>query len=90
MVLFSACQRWGSAIAPLLVGLLRVAIVLCGGWPVLQLAGARLEWLYALIAGATVLGAGAGHNLCYLAAGPDRKACFRLIICRPLTTEGGG
>jgi hypothetical protein len=39
------------------VGLLRVAIVLCGGWLVLQLQGDRLEWLYALIAGATVLGA---------------------------------
>ena len=40
-----------------MVSLLRVALVLLGGWVVMQQAAPRLEWLYALIAGATVLGA---------------------------------
>lgn len=57
VVLFSAYQGWGKAVPPLLVSLLRVALVLCGGWIVMQQAAPRLDWLYALIAGATVLGA---------------------------------
>jgi hypothetical protein len=40
-----------------LVGLLRVAIVLVGGWLLLQQMNPRLDGLYALIAGSTVLGA---------------------------------
>ena len=57
VILFSAYQGWGKAVPPLVVSLLRVALVLLGGWVVMQQAAPRLEWLYALIAGATVLGA---------------------------------
>jgi hypothetical protein len=57
VVLFSAYQGWGKAVPPLVVSLLRVAIVLCGGCIVMQQAAPRLDWLYALIAGATALGA---------------------------------
>jgi hypothetical protein len=46
----------GRATAPLLVSLLRVAIVLAGGW-MLQQQVAQLDWLYYLVAGSTVLGA---------------------------------
>ncbi|MEH2532742.1 Na+-driven multidrug efflux pump [Bradyrhizobium sp. AZCC 1588] len=44
---FSAYQGWGQATAPLLVSLLRFAIVLAGGW-MLQQHAPRLEWLYYL------------------------------------------
>jgi putative MATE family efflux protein len=57
VILFSAYQGWGKALPPLMVSTLRVALVLCGGWLLMQEADARLDWLYALIAAATVLGA---------------------------------
>jgi putative MATE family efflux protein len=56
VILFSAYQGWGRATAPLLVSLLRVAIVLAGGWMLLQQAP-QLDWLYYLVAGSTVIGA---------------------------------
>ena len=56
VILFSAYQGWGRATAPLLVSLLRVAIVLAGGW-MLQQQAPRLDWLYYLVAGSTVVGA---------------------------------
>jgi hypothetical protein len=46
----------GQATAPLLVSLLRVAIVLAGGWMLLQQQGPRLDWLYYLVTGSTVIG----------------------------------
>ena len=57
VILFSAYQGWGNATPPLLVGLLRVSVLLLGGWYLFQQESPRLEWLYALIAGSTVLGA---------------------------------
>jgi Na+-driven multidrug efflux pump len=57
VILFSAYQGWGKALPPLMVSTLRVALVLCGGWLLMQEADPRLDGLYALIAGATVLGA---------------------------------
>jgi len=57
VILFSAYQGWGQATAPLLVSLSRVAIVLAGGWMLLQQQGPRLDWLYYLVAGSTVIGA---------------------------------
>jgi Na+-driven multidrug efflux pump len=57
VILFSAYQGWGQATAPLLVSLSRVAIVLAGGWMLLQQQGPRLDWLYYLVAGSTVFGA---------------------------------
>ena len=56
VILFSAYQGWGQAMAPLLVSLLRVAIVVGGGW-ILLLHAPRLDWLYSLVAGSTVIGA---------------------------------
>ena len=56
VILFSACQGWGRAVTPLMVSLLRVAVVLAGGWMLLT-AGLALEWFYALIAGTIALGA---------------------------------
>ena len=56
VILFSAYQGWGRATAPLLASLLRVAIVLAGGW-MLQQQAPRLDWLYYLVAGSTVIGA---------------------------------
>jgi Na+-driven multidrug efflux pump len=56
VILFSAYQGWGQATAPLLVSLLRVAIVVGGGW-MLLLHAPRLDWLYSLVAGSTVIGA---------------------------------
>lgn len=56
-VLFSAYQGWGRATAPLLVSLLRLAIVLIGGWLLLRQPLARLDWLYLLVAGSTVTAA---------------------------------
>jgi Na+-driven multidrug efflux pump len=58
VILFSAYQGRGQATAPLLVNLLRVAIVPAGGWLLLLLLQApRLDWLYYLVAGSTVVGA---------------------------------
>ncbi|MCK1511795.1 hypothetical protein IVB22_04305 [Bradyrhizobium sp. 190] len=54
VILFSAC--WGWTTAPLLASLLRVAIVLVGGW-MLQQQAPQLDWLYYLVAGSTVIGA---------------------------------
>jgi putative MATE family efflux protein len=57
VILFSAYQGWGKATPPLLVGLLRVSVLLLGGWYLFRQDSPRLEWLYALIAGTTALGA---------------------------------
>jgi putative MATE family efflux protein len=57
VMLFSAYQGWGRALVPLLVSLLRVAVVLLGGWIVLQRPAPQLDWLYYLVASATVLAA---------------------------------
>ncbi|XSC48113.1 hypothetical protein ACF1BQ_007525 [Bradyrhizobium sp. RDT10] len=57
VILFSAYQGWGQATAPLLVSLLRVAIVMAGGWMLLLQQAPRLDWLYYLVAGSTVIGA---------------------------------
>ena len=56
VIMFSSYQGWGRAVPPLLVSLLRVAIVLIGGW-MLLLYAPRLDWLYYLVAGSTVVGA---------------------------------
>jgi Na+-driven multidrug efflux pump len=56
VILFSAYQGWGQATTPLLVSLFRVAIVVAGGW-MLLLQAPRLDWLYCLVAGSTVIGA---------------------------------
>jgi Na+-driven multidrug efflux pump len=56
-VLFSAYQGWGRAIVPMLVSLLRLAIVLIGGWMLLRQPLAMLDWLYWLVAGSTVTAA---------------------------------
>ncbi|OCK54226.1 MATE family efflux transporter [Bradyrhizobium sp. LMTR 3] len=56
VILFSAYQGWGRATAPLLVSLLRVAIVLAGGW-MLQQHAPRLDCLYYLVASSTAIGA---------------------------------
>jgi putative MATE family efflux protein len=56
-MLFAAYQGWGRAVAPLLVSLLRLAVVLLGGWIVLLQPAARLEWLYYVAAISVVLGA---------------------------------
>jgi Na+-driven multidrug efflux pump len=56
VILFSAYQGWGRATTPALVSLLRVAIILAGGW-MLQQQAPRLDWLYYLVAGSTVIGA---------------------------------
>ena len=47
VILFSACQGWGQATAPLLVNLLRVATILAGGC-MLQRQAPRLDWVYYL------------------------------------------
>ncbi len=57
VILFSAYQGWGKGVPSLLVGLLWVAMVLVGGWLLLQQMNPHLDGLYALIAGSTVLGA---------------------------------
>jgi putative MATE family efflux protein len=54
-VLFSAYQGWGRATLPLLTSLLRLAVVLVGGWAVLQLPDAKLDWLYYLVAAAVIV-----------------------------------
>ena len=56
-VLFSAYQGWGRATVPLLVSLLRLAIILIGGWMLLRQPLVRLDWLYWLVAGSTVTAA---------------------------------
>jgi len=56
VILFSAYSGWGRATPPLLVNLLRLAIVLGGGW-LLQQQAPRLDLLYYLVAGSTVIGA---------------------------------
>jgi hypothetical protein len=56
-MLFSAYQGWGRATAPLFVSLLRLAIVLSGGWIVLMQPIPRLVWLFYLVAGSVILAA---------------------------------
>ncbi|MCK1642886.1 hypothetical protein IVA95_36350 [Bradyrhizobium sp. 157] len=72
VILFSAYQGWGRATAPLLVSLLRVAIVLAGGW-MLQQQVAQLDWLYYLVAGSTVLGA-LTLGIVFAVRPPNRRA----------------
>ena len=43
-VLFSAYQGWGRVTLPLLTSLVGLAVVLVGGWVVLQLPDAKLDW----------------------------------------------
>jgi putative MATE family efflux protein len=57
VMLFSAYQGWGRAAVPLWVSLLRVAVVLLGGWILLQQPDPQLDWLYYMVACATVLAA---------------------------------
>jgi Na+-driven multidrug efflux pump len=57
VILFSAYQGWGRATVPLLTSLLRVAVVLVGGWAILQWPDARLDWLYYLVAASVMLAA---------------------------------
>jgi MATE family, multidrug efflux pump len=45
----------GTGDSSLLVSLFRVTIVLAGGWMLLQRAP-RLDWLYYIVAGSTVIG----------------------------------
>jgi MATE family, multidrug efflux pump len=54
-VLFSAYQGWGRATLPLLTSLLRLAIVLAGGWAILRLPDAKLDWLYYSVAAAVIV-----------------------------------
>jgi Na+-driven multidrug efflux pump len=54
---FSAYQGWGRAVAPLLVSLLRFAIVLLVGWMVLRTPVPRLDLLYYLVASSVILAA---------------------------------
>jgi Na+-driven multidrug efflux pump len=56
-MLFAAYQGWGRAVTPLVVGLLRLAVVLLGGWIVFLQPTARLEWLYYLVAVSVVFAA---------------------------------
>jgi hypothetical protein len=56
VIVFSAYQGWGRATAPLLVSLFRVAVVLAGGWMLLQHVP-RLDWLHYIVADSTVIGA---------------------------------
>jgi Na+-driven multidrug efflux pump len=55
--LFSAYQGWGRATVPLLASLLRVAVVLLGGWIMLQWLDPELYWLYYLVAVSVMLSA---------------------------------
>jgi Na+-driven multidrug efflux pump len=72
VILFSAYQGWGRATAPLLVSLLRVAIVLVGGW-MLQQQASQLDWLYYLVAGSTVIGA-LTLGIVFAVRPPNRRA----------------
>jgi hypothetical protein len=47
----------GRATVPLLTSLLRVAVVLLGGWVILQWPDAELYWLYYLVAVSIMLSA---------------------------------
>jgi putative MATE family efflux protein len=70
-MLFSAYQGWGRATAPLFVGLLRLTIVLVGGWIVLLQPASRLDWLYYLVA-SSVISAALVLGLIFLAWAPGR------------------
>jgi hypothetical protein len=72
VILFSAYQGRGWATALLLVSLLRVAIVLAGGW-MLQQQAPRLDWLYYLVAGSTVIGA-LSPGIVFTFRPPNRRA----------------
>ena len=74
VVLLSAYQGWGRTTTPLLVSLLRAAIVLIVGWLLLQQPVAKLDLLYYLVAGSTVISA------------LTLAACF---IFRPLNRRSG-
>jgi hypothetical protein len=88
VILFSAYQGWGQATAPLLVSRLRVAIVVAGGWMLLQHAP-RLEWLYCLMAGSNgYWSVNTGHRFRAPAAKSTRFDAFRLKSWPALITEG--
>lgn len=74
-MLFAAYQGWGRAVAPLVVGLSRLAVVLLGGWIVLLQPSARLEWLYYLAASSVVLAA-VVLGLVFLRWPPDERGSF--------------
>jgi Na+-driven multidrug efflux pump len=57
VMLFSAYQGWGRATVPLLTSLLRGAVVLLGGWVILQWPDLELCWLYYLVAVSIMLSA---------------------------------
>jgi len=57
VMLFSAYQGWGRATVPLSTSLLRVAVVLLGGWVILQWPDPQLYWLYYLVAVSIILSA---------------------------------
>jgi Na+-driven multidrug efflux pump len=57
VILFAAYQGWGRATTPLVVSLLRLVVVVLGGWVLLQQANVRLEWLYYLIASSVIVAA---------------------------------
>jgi Na+-driven multidrug efflux pump len=57
VMLFSAYQGWGRATVPLLTSLLRVAVVLLGGWLILRWPDPQLYWLYYLVALSIMLSA---------------------------------
>jgi Na+-driven multidrug efflux pump len=57
VMLFSAYQGWGRATVPLSTSPLRVAVVLLGGWVILQWPDPELSWLYYLVAVSIMLSA---------------------------------
>jgi Na+-driven multidrug efflux pump len=57
VILFSAYQGWGRATAPLLVSLLRLVIVVLGGWTLLRQTDIGLDGLYYLMAISVVFAA---------------------------------
>jgi putative MATE family efflux protein len=57
VMMFSAYQGWGRATTPLLVSLLRLVVVVLGGWLLLQQADTRLDWLYYLMASSVIFAA---------------------------------
>ena len=56
-VLFPAYQGSGRVTVPLLTSLLRVAMVLGGGWALLRWPGVTLDWLFCLVAVSVALAA---------------------------------
>jgi Na+-driven multidrug efflux pump len=57
VMLFPLIRDGGKATVPLLTSLLRVAVVLLGGWVILQWSDPQLYWLYYLVAISVILSA---------------------------------